>query len=67
MLIGRSFKCNLTIENSLLPKFYNQTSRWTLIDGNLGSQKPSTNGTLLFLKDGFKIYNETISKPIIVI
>ncbi|CAG9326642.1 unnamed protein product [Blepharisma stoltei] len=67
ILVGRSLNCNIKIEDPLLSKiqcsvFYNPVSGWTLMDGDVGSQKSSTNGTWLYLNEDFEIYNGMIFK-----
>ncbi|CAG9322657.1 unnamed protein product [Blepharisma stoltei] len=65
--IGRHMNCNLKIEDPLLSKiqctiYYNPISGWTLGDGDIDSQRTSTNGTWLYLNEDFEIYNGMIFK-----
>ncbi|CAG9313681.1 unnamed protein product [Blepharisma stoltei] len=65
--IGRHMSCNLKIDDPLLSKiqctiYYNPISGWTLGDGDIDTQRSSTNGTWLYLNEDFEIYNGMVFK-----
>jgi hypothetical protein len=62
LFIGRGLTCNAKIDDPLLSKvqcsvFYNPMSGWTLVDGDYALQRPSTNGTWLYLSENFEVYS----------
>jgi len=63
--VGRQEDCDVHIDDSLLSKYqcsieYSQSSGWILKDGK--DNKPSTNGTWLYIGEEQTIYNGMIFK-----
>ncbi|CAG9322184.1 unnamed protein product [Blepharisma stoltei] len=58
--VGRDQSCNVFIDDNLISKkqatiFYSQKKGWMLVDGDLQTQRPSTNGTWLYLNDDLEL------------
>ncbi|OMJ67154.1 hypothetical protein SteCoe_35756 [Stentor coeruleus] len=67
ILIGRDRKCDIEIEDYLLSKvqcslFFDANSGWNIIDGDIRTQKESTNGTWLYVSEEMEIVNGMIIK-----
>ncbi|CAG9328794.1 unnamed protein product [Blepharisma stoltei] len=60
VFIGRDRDCNVCIDDALISKkqatvFYSQIKGWMLVDGDLQTQRPSTNGTWLYLNEDVEL------------
>lgn len=67
ILIGRDRKCDIEIEDYLLSKvqcslFFDANSGWNIIDGDIRTQKESTNGTWLYVSEEMEIVNGMVIK-----
>jgi hypothetical protein len=65
--IGRHPMCEIPIDDGLISKvqftiYYDRESGWVLIDGDMDHQRPSTNGTWVYLSDEYEIYNGMVFK-----
>ena len=65
--VGRHSTCEVPIEDGLISKVqftvhYEDDSGWTLVDGDMDQQRPSTNGTWVYLSDEYEIYNGMVFK-----
>jgi hypothetical protein len=63
--IGRYSLADIQINDKLLSKIhcvinYSEKDGWSLIDGH--DNKPSTNGTWLYLNEDFEVYDKMIFK-----
>lgn len=64
--IGRYSLADIQINDKLLSKIhcvinFSEKDGWTLLDGQ-STNKPSTNGTWLYLNEDFEIYDKMIFK-----
>jgi hypothetical protein len=65
IVIGRYSLADIQLNDKLLSKIhcvvnYSEKEGWTLLDGH--EDKPSTNGTWLYLNEDFEIYENMIFK-----
>lgn len=65
IIIGRTTNCDIRIDDKLLSKTQahikcSESGQWVLIDGF--HNKPSTNGTWLYLNEDYEIFNEMVFK-----
>ena len=65
--VGRAPTCTVPVDDPLMSKvqctlYYSEASGWTLADGELQHQHPSTNGTWLYANEDFELYTGTILK-----
>ena len=66
IVIGRALDCDIEINDELLSNchasvvFVPDTQQWVLVDGF--ENKPSTNGTWIYLKENFKMHTGMIFK-----
>jgi len=65
--IGRAPSCEVHIEDTLISKvqvcvFFNTQEGWIAVDGDMDTQRASTNGTWLYARDEVEMYNGLVFK-----
>lgn len=65
--VGRNQLCEVPIEDNLISKVqftihYEEETGWMLVDGDFEQQRPSTNGTWVYLSEEYEMYNGMVFK-----
>lgn len=65
--VGRNHLCEIPIDDGLISKVqftvhYEEETGWMLADGDWEQQRPSTNGTWVYLSEEYELYNGMVFK-----